>query len=169
MREMLKLVFSTICGAIKDAIESRSRWQKPSQEPGFFRYNRGVMIWKWPWGSAWCPDPPPLGMCCVWEWTTARDILGPGRARFQSGSGAGGKKYMCHGVDVLYGTEEKWMREKVAMGGYAGKRKEKARWGWVHKPERLLSQLVLRVRRMQGLMGSTDHGVFKRISLLSPQ
>lgn len=49
---MLKLVFSTICGAIKDAIESRSRWQKPSQEPGFFHYSRGAMIWKWTWGSA---------------------------------------------------------------------------------------------------------------------
>lgn len=124
MTGMLKLVLSTICGAIKHVIESRSRWQKASREQGLLCYGRGAMIGKWHWGSPRCPDPPPLGYAsCVRRNNCKGCAASREMARFQSGSGANGRKCICHGTEVPYGTEGKLMREKGVVGGCAGEQK----------------------------------------------
>lgn len=64
MAGMLKLVLSTICGAIKDVIESRSRWQRAPQEQALLYSGRGVRTWKWRWGNVWCPTTS-RGICVV--------------------------------------------------------------------------------------------------------
>lgn len=62
------------------------------------------------------PDPPPLGYVLFTGMNNCKRHVGPGRARFKSGYGAGGRKYIFHGVEVPDGTEEKWKREKGAGG-----------------------------------------------------
>lgn len=57
--------------------------------------------------------PPPQGhVLCVGMNNYKRQVGSWERARFQSGCGAEGKKCVCHGVEVPYGTEEKLLREQ---------------------------------------------------------
>lgn len=82
-------------------------------------------------GECLVPDPLPRGYVLFTGMNNCKRGVGPGRARLTSGCGAGGRKYIFHGVEAPCGTEEKWMREKGAGGGRgcAGKRNEKAKWG----------------------------------------
>lgn len=135
---MLKLVLSTIYGAIKHVVESRARWHKPSQKQDFLYYGREAIILKWRWwgvGGILGTQPTSSGVhavCMCMRMNNCKRSAGciVGRARVQSGHGAGGRECICHGVEFPYASEEKLMREQgAAAGGCIGERKHRAAWG----------------------------------------
>lgn len=112
---------------------------------------RGARIWEWRRGNARGPDRLPWGVCCVWE-RTARD-------RFQSGCAAEGKKCVCHGIEVPYGTEENLLREKGAVETVQGQGSRKS--CVVSTEARQASIELVMEGRIPGMMGLTDYKVFE--------
>lgn len=111
MREMLKLVLSTICGAIKDVIESRSRWQKPSQEQGF------LILWsrsndlEGSLGECLVPRPPPLGYMLYMRMNNCKRHVGSRESQVSIRLGLEEES-----IFVTYCRGSIWYRENIDEG-----------------------------------------------------